>query len=662
MIAVRSETWHDANQRYLLAALAEVRSALERHVARLSGNDDADLPQSRLWKENLNKASAAMPAPPAIDTLCTGFRLSSFERHLLLLCAGIELDSAFAGLCAAAQGSRQTAAPTFSLALSALEGAHWSAATPTAPLRRWRLIEIGTGEALTTSPLRIDERVLHYLAGVSHQDSRLAGLVREEGPPDDLPPFHLELAGRISGLWTQSRPLPPNLCIHLGGNDLDAKYAVAAYACADAGLVLSVIRAADIPAAAAEREALARLWEREALFTGSMLMVDSHDSDNARSVSAFLMDLGTPLLLASPDALRIRNRQFVQLDVQKPGARAQKALWREALGPAAALEDGALDALSAQFNLSPNAIAETSSEVLAGWTPNQSVIAGAALGDALWTACRIRCRARLDDLAQRIDPVATWNEIVLPQAQRRLLAEIAAQARQRFRVYYTWGFSEKSAAGLGITTLFSGPSGTGKTMAAEVLANDLQLDLHRIDLSQVISKYIGETEKNLKRVFDAAEEGGTILLFDEADALFGKRSEVKDSHDRYANIEIGYLLQRMEAYRGLAILTTNLKTALDAAFLRRLRFVVQFPFPDLLQRAEIWRRVFPVRVPTEGLDPNRLARLNVSGGNIRNIALHAAFLAADAGQPVRPSHILQAARTEYAKIDKTLTDSEIAGW
>src|SRR5262249_35465191 len=242
------------------------------------------------------------------------------------------------------------------------------------------------------------------------------------------------------------------------------------------------------------------------------------------------------------------------------------------------------------------------------------------------------------------------------------LHRIAAHVRHRAKVYEDWGFAARSSRGPGISALFAGPSGTGKTMAAEVLAGELRLDLYRIDLSSVVSKYIGETEKNLRRIFDAAEEGGAVLLFDEADALFGKRSEVKDSHDRYANIEVGYLLQRMEAYRGLAVLTTNLKNSLDPAFLRRIRFVVQFPFPDALQRAEIWRRVFPPNTPTEGLDINVLARLNVAGGNIRNIALNAAFLAADAGEPVRMAHLLQAAQSEYAKPEKPLTEVETAGW
>jgi SpoVK/Ycf46/Vps4 family AAA+-type ATPase len=210
--------------------------------------------------------------------------------------------------------------------------------------------------------------------------------------------------------------------------------------------------------------------------------------------------------------------------------------------------------------------------------------------------------------------------------------------------------------------MFTGTSGTGKTMAAEVLARELRLDLYRIDLSSVVSKYIGETEKNLKKVFDAAEEGGVLLLFDEADALFGKRSEVRDSHDRYANIEVGYLLQRMEAYQGLAILTTNLRSLLDPSFQRRLRFTINFPFPDAAQREAIWRSAFPHATPTRALDHKKLAQLNVTGGNIRNIALNAAFLAAQAGSPVEMVNLLEAAKLEAQKIERPLSDAEMRGW
>jgi SpoVK/Ycf46/Vps4 family AAA+-type ATPase len=273
-----------------------------------------------------------------------------------------------------------------------------------------------------------------------------------------------------------------------------------------------------------------------------------------------------------------------------------------------------------------------------------------------------RTRGALDGLAERVDSRATWADLVLPERQMTVLTDIARHMRHRQTVYETWGLAATSARGLGITALFSGESGTGKTLAAEVLAHDLDLDLYRIDLAAIVSKYIGETEKNLKRLFDAADAGGAVLLFDEADALFGRRSSVKDSHDRYANIEVAYLLQRMEAYRGVAILTTNMKSLLEPAFLRRIRFVVTFPFPDVASRARIWARMFPERLPQARIDSGKLARLAVTGGHIRNIAINAAFHAAEAQGPLEMRHLLQATRDEYAKLEKPLTDAEIGGW
>jgi SpoVK/Ycf46/Vps4 family AAA+-type ATPase len=266
----------------------------------------------------------------------------------------------------------------------------------------------------------------------------------------------------------------------------------------------------------------------------------------------------------------------------------------------------------------------------------------------------------MDYLAQRLDTRVNWNDLVLPDEQIRLLQQIADQVKLRHKVYETWGFAKKMNRGLGISALFAGESGTGKTMAAEVIANTLRLNLYRIDLSAVVSKYIGETEKNLRRLFDAAEDGGAILFFDEADALFGKRQEVKDSHDRYANIEIDYLLQRMEAYRGLAILATNMKSALDTAFLRRLRFVVNFPFPGPAERKRIWQQVFPAQVPKQSLDYDRLARLNLTGGSIHNIALNAAFLAAheDPKAGVSMQQILAAARDEFTKLERPINEAD----
>ena len=644
----RAQDWTEANQRYLTARLALVRATLARHA----GSPDS-IPPAADAEQALREAAAAMPAPAALDTLCDAFSLSPFERDLLLLCAGVELDSSLADLCISSSRG-QRAGPTFRLALAALPEPHWSAITPAGPLRHWRLIEVGAGELLTSSPLKIDERILHYLAGVSYRDPRLQGLLELQPPPADLPQSHRALVDHITALWRRSHQEAPPL-VHLIGEEASANRAIASLACAALGFRLHVLDAANVPASAAEREALARLWEREAVLSRSALLVDVEESENLRAVVSFLQQTRGCVLVASRTALQVAGRQTVRLEVRKPAPEEQMLLWRAVLGPAASPLNGELENLAGNFRLGAEQIASAWAQVLAEEVADQQA-------ERLWEICRVDARRGLDGLAQRIEPAAAWSDLVLPAAQLQALRDIAAQVRCRARVYDKWAFASKSARGLGISALFAGESGTGKTMAAEVLARELRLDLYRIDLSQVVNKYIGETEKNLRRVFDAAEAGGAVLLFDEADALFGKRSDVKDSHDRYANIEVSYLLQRMESYRGLAILTTNMRGALDTAFLRRIRFIVEFPFPDSAQRAEIWRRIYPAQTPVENLDVAKLARLNVAGGNIRNIAMQAAFLAAGAEEPVRMRHLLRAARSEYAKMDRQLTEGEARDW
>lgn len=668
MTAKIPETWHEANQRYLSAALAAMRATLGRHAAR--GDAGGGLETPREPERALREAAEAMPAPAALETLAATFGLSRFERDLLVLCAGMELDSGFAALCADAQQDDRRAYPTFGLALAALPEAHWSALTPAAPLRRWRMVEVGAGDALTTSPLRIDERVLHHLAGTPHLDERLVGMVEPVRPvPGDLVPSHRALAEGIAATWERSPKASALPVVQLCGDEEAGKRTIAAAACDALGLNLGELPARMIPPNPDELEATLRLLEREVALGAGALLLDCEDlesSDTARqaAVGRLIERAGCPLVVASRERRHTPRRPMVTLEVRKPTAGEQRALWDDALREgshegAPIHLNGHVGALVSQFSLSAPTIQAASAEASTRAAGERD---GDHLAGIVWDACRSQARPRLDGLAQRIEPMSTWEDLVLPASQLLTLREISAHVRQRSRVYETWGFAARGSRGLGIGALFSGASGTGKTMAAEVLAGELRLDLYRIDLSQVVNKYIGETEKNLRRLFDAAEEGGAVLLFDEADALFGKRSEVKDSHDRYANIEVSYLLQRMESYRGLAILTTNMKGALDAAFLRRLRFTVQFPFPDAAQRAEIWRRVFPAATPTEGLDEGGLARLNVSGGNIRNIALNAAFLAADAGEPVRMAHLLRAARSECAKLEKPLTEAEIGGW
>lgn len=708
MNADSTADWHEANQRDLMRRVAAVRGCLQLHAtqiekARAEANeasessnsgeresrhqaDGTDRTNDVPLATNTNIPAVVNDAPDArsaLSDLCAAFALSDFERDVLTMCAGMELDGSFAATCARAHGDAARAYPTFGLALAALPNPHWSALTPAAPLRRWRLIEFASGgESLTQSAIRIDERVLHHLTGTTYLDERLRSIVLPVVESHALPASHQALAQRIAAFWRDNHthgalPLPAVLLC--GGGDGAGKRAVALAACDALRWRLHSMSSRDVPAQTAERHALATLWEREAALLGSVLLLDADENENTHELHSFIEDLRGALIVTSRDDLTLRERNVLRLDVSKPAATEQHALWQNALAsithkPNLAHElNGHLKTITAQFNLPVKSIYAASLQAGAVFAQNETVspprqspsASHASLSSpaqVLWDACRIQARPRLDQLAARIEPVAGWSDLVLPESQLRSLSEILMHVRQRATVYETFGFARKGSRGLGIAALFAGASGTGKTMAAEVLANELRLDLYRIDLSQIVSKYIGETEKNLRRVFDAAEASGAVLLFDEADALFGKRTEVKDSHDRYANIEVSYLLQRMEEYRGLAILTTNMKKSLDSAFLRRLRFVVQFPFPDHAQRAEIWRRIFPAQTPTEKLEPDKLARLNVAGGNIRNIALHAAFLAADANESVTMAHLLRAARGEYGKLEKPLTDAESGGW
>ena len=691
-----SSNWVETNQRYLVARLAVLRNKLERHISRADTQTDKGAEDCEVARSVLQRAADALPEPSAIDRLCAVLGLTAFESELLLLCAGVELDPAFGSLCAGAQGDSQQRHATFSLALAALTEPHWSALSPRAPLRRWSLIEVGNSNSLVTAPLRIDERILHFVGGVDHLDDRLAGLFEPMPIVSELVPSHSTLAEQILERWRRPNTGGTLSVVLLCGEDDWGKLSIVSATARALGLRALLLHSANLPATPRETEAFVRLWERESALSGLVLCVDANELDSTdavrdRALSRLIESLDAPLIVACREPRILAQRAALLLRVYRAEASERRRMWEEALGAAASVLNGELGALVSQFSINASSmrsvVAEAFTQGPQEGADGDSVAASqedatescgelppvehtesarrteaGQLGRRLWDACRLHTRPRLAELAQRIDSANSWEDLVLPEPQVQILQHMATHVRHRAEVYEGWGFSSKGTRGLGISALFAGSSGTGKTMAAEVLANDLRLDLYRIDLSSVVSKYIGETEKNLRRVFDAAEEGGVILLFDEADALFGKRSDVRDSHDRYANIEISYLLQRMETYRGLAILTTNMKSALDSAFLRRIRFVVQFPFPDATQRGEIWRRIFPGATPTDGLNYTQLARLNIAGGNIRNIALNGAFLAAEAGEPVRMKHLLNAARSEYCKLEKPLTEAEVGGW
>ncbi|MFJ8717198.1 ATP-binding protein [Streptomyces violaceus] len=600
------------------------------------------------------------PGIAPLDALVTCFGLTVFERDLVLLAAAQELEPTTGARCAAASGDPERAYPTFSLALAALDEPHWSALPPVSPLRRWRIVELDDATRLTTSRLRLDERILHFLLGSPYLDDRLHGQMRRTPVPDRLPPSYDLAASGVAAGWTDgARPDAP-LLVELVGGDLRSRADIAAAAAARAGLGLYALSAEDIPVDPAERDRFARLWQREAILLPAALLLEfgEPDRDQQAATEAFLAGAAVPVVVSSADPRRTDRPHGTRVSVPHLDDEEQLALWTDAFDDVADLEQAELRSLIAQFQLPPHVVRSAAATVRRE-LPYEDELDAAGLA---WRAGMDEARVGMDELGRRIEPQAGWSDLVLHERQTGVLREIVAHVRQRAMVHQEWGFAATLRRGLGVTALFAGGSGTGKTLAAEVMAKELGLDLFVIDLSQVVSKYIGETEKNLRRVFDAAERGGALLLFDEADALFGKRSEVKDSHDRYANLEVSYLLMRMEAYRGLAILTTNMKKALDNAFLRRIRFVVDFPFPAEHERAEIWRRVLPPQAPVKDIDPQLLAQLTVAGGSIRNIALSGAFLAAEEGEALQMRHMLAGARTEYLKLERSLTPTEVRGW
>jgi ATP-dependent 26S proteasome regulatory subunit len=647
-----STPWQEFNQHSLVREFAALRCRLEGKP-----------PETDEWAIGATEAQETHQET-AIDRLSAIFELSGFERDLLLLAAGVEMDSDLADRCAELTGragvSAQRGVVTFSLAISILSAPHWSALSASAPLRRFRLLTIEPDRGLTSAGLRIDERVLHYLAGANQLDPRLEGMLFPKAPPEWMDAEHFRLAAEELTNYDGRGEAP---VFHLCGDDPLGQESVASMLAHRNGRGLLILRHEDTPAAGAEMEQFLHLWMRERLLLPAYLLLQWGNEQPSTQARQLAERAPGALIVASREPIRL-HRAVQSHTVNKPSPAAQQRLWMNALHADQGVESspvpaGFLGEVAEQFRLS----AETIVSIAASAVRDDADSGDATkLANRIWTACRQFTHPRLEGLAEQIVPSAKWEDLILPDAQMQVLRQIAAQTRNRMTVYESWGFSARGRRGLGISALFAGPSGTGKTLAAEVLATDLRLDLFRIDLSAVVSKYIGETEKNLKQVFDAAESGGCLLLFDEADALFGKRAEVKDSHDRYANIEVGYLLQRMESFQGLAVLTTNLKSSMDKSFQRRLRFTIDFPFPDIAERRQIWERVFPPQTPTQDLDPSRLAALNMTGGNIRNIALNAAFLAAGAGQPVCMSHILQAAQLEAVKTERTISEMEVRRW
>jgi len=603
------------------------------------------------------------------------FGLNGFDRNALLICLAPELDHRYEKLYGYLQDDVTKKRPSVDLILSLLCPSFELKLEcrrrlgPASPLVENQLIQLFDDPThphptLLSQFVRVDQRVVNYLLGSDNLDVRLRSCcttVVSTTSFNDLatPAEYSERLKRIASVRDQS------VILYLqGATAEDRELTVCAVTHNNQLLIVDGKRLAGNPD---DFQQLCTVAFREALLQRAALYWADFDAYLADDKSTLLATLLSELtrrkgltFLGGVDpwepAGELPEALFLRTEVHRPTYTERQTLWMRTVGEIGFLE---LSSLSSKFKFTAAQIrnASRTARNLAKW--NNAEVSDVQLAD-VYEACRLQCNRKLTSLTRKIKPHYTWNDIILPADRIQQLREICNSLKYRSLVYEQWGFEGKLALGKGLNILFAGPPGTGKTMAADIMAGELGLDLYKTDLSIVVSKYIGETEKNLSRIFAEAETSNSILFFDEADALFGKRSEVRDSHDRYANIETNYLLQKMEEHEGVVILATNFRKNMDEAFVRRLNFTVDFPFPDEHDRRRIWESIWPKETPRQmEIDLRGIAkRFEIAGGNIRNIALGAAFLAADNGGIVTMQHLLHATRREYQKMGKVVGHGE----
>jgi ATPase family associated with various cellular activities (AAA) len=618
--------------RHRPVAVAPTLAALNARLAALAGLvlPDSDPGEAPDWQ---------------LDALGRAFALDPAEQQAILLAAAAELRGDTRALVARIGDGP----PSVGLMLRVCEGLSWKALRPDGALRRARLLKLGNSEArFTERPVSIEEPVLHFLNGVQQLDPALADIALPAGHDRAACADEGALAAmqQVFGLHAETPYRMPLIDLVCDEPRDGIALGVEALRRAEMGAV--VVPLARLPRAPREAAALRSIWLRDSLMhnLGLVLVNDVRDEAEAADL---VTGWTAPAIVVGAEA---HQALVPTIRIAATADRSsQRKAWGDSLGPdGEARHAGIVDRLAFTFRLSAATIGTLAEQHKQAPSPQ------------LWQAARAASHPRSEHLLERFEPRATLDAVILPDDIKAVLETMVAAAKSHHKVVSDWSPGESGMRGLGISTLFSGESGTGKTMAAEAIASELEVDLYRVEVSAVVSKYIGETEKNLRRIFASAEASGAVLLFDEADTMFGKRSEVRDAHDRYANMEVGYLLQLMESYRGLAILTTNLDDALDGSFMRRLRFVAKFPLPGPAERARIWAGVFPESVAVEPLDFTRLARLSVTGGVIQNIALGAAFRAAGARRAVTLDDILASARAEYLKLDRPLGEIDQKSW
>lgn len=600
--------------------------------------------------------------------LAASFGLNTLDSIILLLSLAPEFDLRYERIYAYLQDDISQRHPTVNLVMNLLGGniaqryAVWQRLSPEMPLRLHRLIACVPDTARPHSSflaqhMRVDHRITGYLLGDNHVDGRLLHMVQVRYPDAAL--WLPEVAEPMRAA------MPDAPLIYLQGGAEMGQMEMALALCASQGLPLIQI---DMAALVAKDSALEENWRlalREAYLHNGALLVDHWESvlNEARMPSPALWES----LLAYPQTVFIaarsewepidvnRQRRMLRLSFAIPDYHERYAVWEGAISNyQTGLQPADIEETSAKFGFTRAQIARAVQTAVDLAQSRGEVVQKADL----YAGAQAHANLQLGSLAKRIVPRFGWDDLILPPEQMTQLREMSLRLRYSHVVQNEWGFGEAMPNSSGISALFAGDSGTGKTLSAEVIAKDLGLVMYKIDLSAVVSKYIGETEKNLSTIFTTAQSSNAILFFDEADALFGKRSEVKDARDRYANIEIAYLLQQIESYDGVVIMATNFRQNLDDAFTRRLDFLVDFPFPDAEYRKRLWEAHFPPRTPMAAdVDFAEVAeRYRLAGGNIRNVALAAAYLAAANGRVVTRDHIRSAVRREHQKMGRLTED------
>jgi hypothetical protein len=614
--------------------------------------------------EALADAEEAAGADLRLRRLARTFGLGELEVELLLIALAPDLDSRFERLYGYLHDdvSRRRASVGLWLELCGLQpasAASWRALAPGAPLVDGRLLLVEEPERpFLTRSLRVPDRVTAFLLGEDAPDGALRHvLVESEAEPA---PATAALARALSRGAGQDSAAPrrwiPALA-YVRERPGTAAAALGAAALREAGLG---VLALDLRRVGQDEDlaALAAVAAREARLTGAGVLAGPLDAPGVRDAAAIraFAELPATAVLFGPgnwDPAWSRQVPY-RCDAEPPGPDERARLWRAELDGQAGSLDAA--AVTRPFRLTAEQVRR------AALVARLQAGAAARPVDAgdLRAGARAQNAAGLERLARRIEPAVAIDDLVLPSEVLASLRDLTVRARHRELVLGRWGMAGASSRRRGLTALFAGASGTGKTMAAEVLAFEMGLDLYVVDLASVVDKYVGETEKNLERIFAEAESVNGVLLFDEADALFGKRSDVSDAHDRYANVEVAYLLQRMELFEGIAILATNLRSNLDEAFARRLDVLIDFPEPEEEERLRLWQRCLGTVPPREdGLDLAFLARaFRLSGGNIRNIAVSAAYAAAEEGTPISMGHLARATQREYRKLGRMVVESE----